>query len=444
MALKKSVMILMASFTLIYLSGCKSNDEPTIPESVPMEVNYDSPDIISVEQNNDPATDIESGDHSGPELLSGDNSIDRTFFRVNTERQNELEGNTIFAYLKAVKWKEEYDFLVAELLRDNANDLSWYGYHSSRLFSVNKYTAAIGYARERGESILAASQFEEIAHFYRLLAYDCIGRFGKLGVEKELSTDEETLYQYLNTVLYYAQIPQDEYVSIYEIEENQSNPMPVIASLHDNNIHIAHAYPFGEVLSVDGNDYLYPWDYLLTHQMHLPRLALYDYDNDGIEELSVILYTGSGTGTYTEELHIIEVYESMLDVSVTSETIRGQIYHRLYASYDQSTDEIIVGLDDSIVRIEIVEELVSDIGKSVGFKGFDMDSIISFSAENGSLSTIVTIGLIGFDLATPYTYIDLHVDIIYDPYIHEDTAFLAYGMPHISLSDCSLEYWDYR
>lgn len=86
-------------------------------------------------------------------------------------------------------------------------------------------------------------------------------------------------------------------------------PFPLLAQLPDADIalygyHVEKNYT-GVILRTGDHLQTFLWDYTTPRQI-LPQMQLFDYDQDGIEELGVILYTDSGTGYAIEALHILE------------------------------------------------------------------------------------------------------------------------------------------
>jgi len=339
----------------------------------------------------------------------------------------------LLAYLYALKWQNEYNsissgFFSCELLYP-LPEISWQREQVLRSTHYLSQGTAIEYASEWSGSNKAIEQFEGIARYYKSMFYDCIERFKEYGINKDIQTDEDELYAFLNDFHSYDPIPYEIYRSEYEIPYDTIFPMLIVAVLPDEDIQITSAPPFGAVLTVYGEDYFYPWDSgVPSPKMILPRLSLSDYDGDGIDELAVVLCTGYGTGCYVEELVIVEINDNMAVTTITSETVKESLYHRISAFHDLDTDEIKVIIDDHALCIDIN---MGDEAMAGGFKGLDLDSIIRFSAGNGVLSVHVTIGLRGFAYATPFGYVELYADVLY----HGGTN---YRWPDISIANCHL------
>ena len=420
---KKYFAIVLSIIILSCIVSCTNSKNVSDSDKYIPETPYESPDNnISGTVNEPPTASIPLLPDLQP--TSCNNSIDRAFARIAAEHNGELEGNTIFSYLYSLAWEKEFRYMEYELL-DEMQNPSWDTY----LSHYRLYETAIGYARKRSESQDASLHFEWIARFYKMLVYDCLAQFDELGIIKDICSDEEELYQTLNTINYSKQT-YDDYDSVaLSILEDQSNPMPVYADLRQEGIYLAYAEPFGVVLTVDGDDYLFPWaGGALTPRLVLPRLYMSDYDMDGADELVVILYVDSGTGVAVTELHIVEL-DGMDDLKVTGETIEGKLFHRLSASYDPVVDEVEVRLDNQILNINTAHV---DKEWDKEFHGIDLRSIIYFTVGDDGISVHISVGLCGFDWATPFAYVEMYANVFYN-------STMQYRAPDISLLDCRLE-----
>jgi hypothetical protein len=356
--------------------------------------------------------------------MTDDNSIDRAFARITTERNDEIEGNIALSYLYAVAWKNEFQSLLRELLGEESDE-TWesYSYYSQIT------NAAISYSESWSDSNKAEARFDGIAHFYKSLVYKTLAHFNRQGMNWEKWTDEDELYLYLDSVNYTEYIPNDFNNFALERINNDSIPMKIFANLPDNDIHIAFAPPFGVVLSIAGEKYFYPWSKgMLTPRSILPRLSLSDYDGDGADELAVILYVGSGTGYSVEELYIIEFNEHMTATAVTYETIKDLLSNRLSAyqlptSFDPTVEEIIVKLDDQVVNGGYVYP--SHRETEGDFQRLDLESLIWFYSDSNTLTVHIAIGLVRSAFVTPFEFIDFYADVMYNG-------------SSISLSNCRL------
>jgi len=360
-----------------------------------------------------------------PKPDAGDNSIDRAFVRIAAERGFEPDSNTTYSYLYALVWQKEFAHLSLSLSEETNSQSS-----DIYLSDHQLKETALGYAQRFAESDDAAVQFIWIARYYRMLVYDCLARFDELGIGRGIHTREEELYDTLNAVNYSMQLYDNYTVAVSNILEDPGNPMPVFADLREHDIYLSFAPPFGAVLSAKGKEFLFPWSNgELTPRVIVPRLFLSDFDVDGADELAVILYVGSGTGVAIQELHIVEL-ESMRDSVVTGESFERLLFHRMSASYDPATDLVAIVLDDQALHADAskVDKVLSN-----EFRGLDLRSIIDFDVKDGVLTAFINIGLLGFDWAVPFAYMNFYTEIVYNGEIGFG------GVPDITLSDSRLE-----
>ena len=332
-----------------------------------------------------------------------DNPIDRAFSRMVDKRGDELKDNVTFSYLHALKWYEEYQSLLG---LGNVITSETRGTH---IYSNKMKETAFAYAEKWGGSNKPEIVFAEVARYYKMLTYELLSHSN----ETIMQTNEKELYQFLCEVNYTEYVP-DDYRDGYILEysRDEHSPMLICADLRDKNIYLAFAPPFGAVLSVNDTPYFLAWpNARLTQKLILPQLFLYDYDSDDTAELAVILFVGSGTGAFVTELHIVDIYDDMSEISITNETIEQLLYHRLSANYNPVTETIAVKLDNQTVDVD-TSQIDKEMGKS--FRGLDLRSIIQFSEENGSLKVHLTIGLNGVGWAIAFDYVDFYAEIIPD------------------------------
>jgi len=173
-------------------------------------------------------------------------------------------------------------------------------------------------------------------------------------------------------------------------------------------------------LSVGDKAYFYNWESgVQTPREIYPRLSLADYDSDGVNELAVVICTGYGTGCYSEMLVIIEINDGMGLTAVTGETIESLLYHRLSGSYEESSDEVTIRLDNQTICIEwAMDELRNNnecnYEGNPEFTGFDLKSLIWFNIDNGTLAVEASIGYFLLYNYVPSDYFCFSSDIMYN------------------------------
>lgn len=368
-----------AVLTLVLLSGCNNNREPVFAPASPL------PAVLSA-WDEPPATWEPSEQvllsYTEPLPAPADNPIDLAFDRFSNENGVTLEEDLAFAYRYAFAWYTEYQTLVNRYKNDG-----------NFVFADEMLDAAQAYLSVwTSDEDKAADCFLEIARFYKLQVYDCLTRLEAHGAK--LTTDEDALYQQLT-------------------ERDEAVPLPVYAALLEEDISLAYAYPFGVVLSVRGDQRLYPWESLLTPRQVMPSLHLFDYDGDGEEDLAVYQYVGSGTGCAVTELHMVELSggNQLRVTPITGREMKELLYHRLSAWYDPQNETVTLNLDDQSVPIDV--SMIRK-EKNVDFRGLDTESIIYFNAEDGSIQLKIAVGLCGFDQPSPFMYADLYAEVTYD------------------------------
>jgi hypothetical protein len=182
-------------------------------------------------------------------------------------------------------------------------------------------------------------------------------------------------------------------------EEYEATKLPILAAIPDKDIYLYDTKNGQVILSVGENKNYYDW-LCLTPRFILPQMQLGDFDNDGIDELSVILYTGSGTGVSIQDLHIIEMSEGNIPSENQSENknsedykdhmfspddyvsqLKDKITFKTYLDADQLMGKISVGTKSYTVSLK--EFQTDEYGKISSELYFA--SIVSFSCENNKL-----------------------------------------------------------
>lgn len=99
----------------------------------------------------------------------------------------------------------------------------------------------------------------------------------------------------------------------YTYVETSSNPhYKLIASIPDKNIKLFAStcqYPDlydNFLLNINGKEKIYRWE-STTSTTFSPKLILSDINNDKVEELIIILTSGTGSDVHIEEIHILDM-----------------------------------------------------------------------------------------------------------------------------------------
>lgn len=105
-------------------------------------------------------------------------------------------------------------------------------------------------------------------------------------------------------------------------EEYKNSEQPLLSALPEKGIYLYDIKNDKIMLKVNENKYFFNNWICLNSRFILPRMQESDFDNDGKNELAVILYVGSGSGFSVEELHILEIY----DEQAISESLRDYVF----------------------------------------------------------------------------------------------------------------------
>jgi hypothetical protein len=155
-----------------------------------------------------------------------------------------------------------------------------------------------------------------------------------------------------------------------------------------------------------------------------------DFNQDGKEELAVILYVGSGTGVSIDELHIISLSEEeyiftesenetiipnpmyFKDIVYESDRYHSQLLKEIqlksYYNSDELWVDVHIGDKKRSVKIGPFEEklTVKDDTPVLG-------NIVSFDVEEGRLKAKFALGLLFESWASPYYIGDIYADVNY-------------------------------
>lgn len=134
---------------------------------------------------------------------------------------------------------------------------------------------------------------------------------------------------------------------------NSGSSKELLSSIPNHEIFL-YGEENGVTLRIGDEAREFDWIYM-TPTGVLPRLQVEDYDGDGRQELSVILYIGSGTGISVEELHMINIdpadpeyfqdhvfknYDAQLDEAVQFKTIQQNDVLFGQISIDSTSDSV--------------------------------------------------------------------------------------------------------
>lgn len=213
-------------------------------------------------------------------------------------------------------------------------------------------------------------------------------------------------------------------VVIKSWEEYEASPQPLIAAIPEKNIFLYDTKADRVLLKVGEMEQYFPW-ICLTPRFILPRMNLFDYDEDGKDELSVILYVGSGTGVSVEELHILEIAESgqtqeTKDEENTvyfkdlvfgdyAEQLKKSVAFKVYEKAGEQRGEITLGSKTYDVSLKDYQS--DDYGKIQNELLFG--NIVRFSSDSDRLAVELAAGLHCEKAFEPQYIGVINADVIY-------------------------------
>lgn len=220
-------------------------------------------------------------------------------------------------------------------------------------------------------------------------------------------------------------------------EDYEASEMPLLAAIPNKDIYLYDTKNDQVVLAVGNDKYYYNW-LCLTPRFILPKMLVSDFDADGKDELSVVLYSGSGTGVSIEDLHIIEISEG--------KTLSG---NQTGNANPESFKDHIFGQDDYVSQLqkavsfktsfkagELMGEIAIDNKKYiVSLKDFQSEeygeisediiwgNIVSFNSENNKLVAKLGVGIACENFASPDYIGTLYAQVNYKAGKFELTNF---------------------
>ena len=240
-------------------------------------------------------------------------------------------------------------------------------------------------------------------------------------VEEELS--EETIYGQ----------------SIASWHDVQDYQFPLIAAIPEENIYLyATKDCLQETILFVGDishSYNIPW---ITPRWFMPDMKLYDFDNDGLNELAIRHYYGSGTGISIWGLTIIEINES------TENSKPWAMYTFAPEDYIKQVNDVITysatAKSNSIFEISIAGNTSvfdfadslwdDDFIKDIGYGG----DIAIFSLNEDGITLEIAISAYHKNWATPDFFGSVFADVTYS-----DGVFTLSGFSYMSYHKQDIE-----
>lgn len=211
-------------------------------------------------------------------------------------------------------------------------------------------------------------------------------------------------------------------------EEFEASDMPLIAAIPEKDIYlyaIKSAKDAQVALHVGESVHYYNW-YYMTPRFILPQMQVSDYDKDGKDELSVILYVGSGTGVSVQELHIVEIPEGKKQSSKQLDNANPEYYKdyifddycsqlkkaisfKTFIKAGKLMGKITAGTKTYTVNLEEFQS--EDCGKVNDNIGFG--DIVRFDSQKNKLVAEFGFGITCEKFAAPRYIGAIHADVDY-------------------------------
>lgn len=202
--------------------------------------------------------------------------------------------------------------------------------------------------------------------------------------------------------------------AVYPLQQNQ-NDMEKLVELENEAIAIYTNKDGEYVLQFNEKQYVFDWPGL-TPRGTLPRLSYDDFDQDGVKELAVILYTGAGTGIAIEDLHVLEVNAdgSLIDHMYASEQYIDALEKQAVIEIEQQEQALqgTITYNNQSTTVDLtalLDEHYGEVGKKLTW-----GNIVYFSTEQDKLIGSFKANITVANWATPIVIADVIAHISYN------------------------------
>lgn len=159
----------------------------------------------------------------------------------------------------------------------------------------------------------------------------------------------------------------------------------------------------------------------LTPRAVMPEFCVYDYDDDGIQEIGMICYVGSGTGVAHMDFSVFDSVEEEFDT----------LYTMSYEEVLQVCDQVSLFYEEDVLRITAGDKSEEHSLSGTDFSGLPIEGpalgdIIYFSfGESGEVICDVSIGL-GIENQAIPLYLEEMAFLYDNGVVWENEAFRFY------------------
>lgn len=208
-------------------------------------------------------------------------------------------------------------------------------------------------------------------------------------------------------------------------DDYDASNLPLISAVFDRGIYLYGMKSDGVALYVGDSVHYYDWSYL-TPRFILPRLQVSDFDADGKDELSVILYAGSGTGVSIEDLRIVEISEEQMLSGEQSDNPNPEYFKDyIFRDYNSQLNNAIsyktftkagelmgeITIQNKIYTVSLKDFQTKEYGEISDDIVFG--SIVRFNSGNNKLAAEFAVGITYQYFASPIYIGVIYADVEY-------------------------------
>jgi len=201
-------------------------------------------------------------------------------------------------------------------------------------------------------------------------------------------------------------------------DEYDISQLSLLSALPDRDIYLYSRESDGVILSIGDRKYDYDWIYL-TPRGILPIMQVSDFDGDGKDELSVILYMGSGTGISISELHMIEIsnnpsYGNLQDHIFSSTNYVSQLQQAVSFKTSNHAGELRgeLTVDTDVYPVNLKDLQSEDYGKIN--EEIIWGNVVDFNSDNNKLTAEFGVGVASEHAVSPIYIGKLYTDVYYE------------------------------
>ena len=211
---------------------------------------------------------------------------------------------------------------------------------------------------------------------------------------------------------------------------SDTDHFPLYAKIEEDDIYLYGMDGQGMILHHEGTDTWFDWPGL-TPRFILPQMAYYDFDGDGIKDIAVTLYWGSGTGVSMMDLHIVKI----------SDNRDNPGEHPIY------TDCVLPGNDAVHLVTEPISAVLAKDGETltvhVGGSDYEAEALSTYTFTD----VIYGGGIVGFSFEGTQIRAEIGIAALYEEiappqFIGQMEANVVFDGERFFLEDYSFVFWE--